>query len=498
MSRESAKTHLRLLAEAELRRTTVSPADSAVGHQGHSPRLALVAQALCAAGAIDAGTAEQIQTQLDLALAAWQLSPLNPNNPGPGALPPAERGLLERRLMVQLARATEAVKASSPGGGHTASQQTPWRVVPIGQDIQIRHDEARGELCLLAYVQTADGARFTMAAWIQGLPSMRGHMLQPGMPSQLRLHPRLLFDRFTMEDDHGTRYHLGFNGGSGAGRPYWQGVLDLRPEPSHEIRWLDLRTATGETAARINLDTEIPSPDVTVTERTVSPGELLLDVIAARLLTAAAGLPQDTPEQLAAAPELLPHPAEGLGDIVAALQAAGALSPASPVPGQLAGLCASLGVSGHGITAPPAGELPEPWLSMLTRYQRPYPAPAPGSWAATAIELPRLDGIKIAVLGLHQGEDGTILHVQVQASGLAPEDDWEYYRGIRPLPVVWVRDSADRWHATLTTGWSPLGNDEFMLRLAIVPPLESDIHWIDVVAAGQSAEVRATVPLRWN
>jgi len=66
------------------------------------------------------------------------------------------------------------------------------------------------------------------------------------------------------------------------------------------------------------------------------------------------------------------------------------------------------------------------------------------------------------------------------------------------LPVVWVRDSADRWHATLTTGWSPLGNDEFMLRLAIVPPLETDIHWIDVVAAGQSAEVRATVPLRWN
>jgi hypothetical protein len=504
MSREHAESHLRLVAEAELRRVTASPADSAVG-QWHSPRLALVAQALCAVGVIDVGTAVQIQAELDLALAERQFRPLNAAGTGPGGpLSLAARDRLERLLQIQAARtATEAAPVSGLSAGQAASQQTPWRVVPVGQVIRIGDEEARGELCLLSYVQTADGARFTMAGRMQGLPSMREHMLQPGVPPQRRLllHPRLFFDRFTVEDDRGARYRLGFSGGSGAGRPYWQGVLDLRPEPPRDIRWLDLYTATGETAARINLDTQIPSPDVTVTERAASPGELLLDVIAARLLTGAAALPQDTPEQLAASGAgLLPHAAGGLGDIIAALQATGVLSPSSPVPGQLAGLCASLGVSGHGITAPPAGDLPQPWLSMLSRYHRrqPRPAPAPGSWAAAAVELPRLDGARMAVLGLHQGEDGTILHVQVQASGVTPEDDWEYYRGIRPLPVLWIRDSADRWHATRTTGWSPLGNDEVMLRLAIVPPLEADIPWIDMVAAGRSAEVRATLPLRWS
>jgi hypothetical protein len=42
---------------------------------------------------------------------------------------------------------------------------------------------------------------------------------------------------------------------------------------------------------------------------------------------------------------------------IAALQACGALSPLSPVPGQVAALCASLDVTGHGITARPARQL---------------------------------------------------------------------------------------------------------------------------------------------
>ena len=37
-----------------------------------------------------------------------------------------------------------------------------------------------------------------------------------------------------------------------------------------------------------------------------------------------------------------------------------------------------------------------------------------------------------------------------------------------------------------------------MLQLEIVPPLEADTPWIDVVAAGQSAQVRARLPLRWT
>ena len=217
----------------------------------------------------------------------------------------------------------------------------------------------------------------------------------------------------------------------------------------------------------------------------------MLDLIAARLLAGAATLPHEDREELAAArPGLVPHADGELGDIVATLHEAEALPAASPVPAQLARLCASLGVAGHRITAPPARDLPGRWRSMLTRYHRrePYPAVADGSWVATAAGLPELDGVRIAVLGLHHGGNGTIVHLH--ACGVTPEDDWEYYRGVRPLPVLWVRDSSGRWHATRMNGYSQVGDTgEVMLYPAIVPPLDAGTAWVDVVAASQSAEV---------
>jgi hypothetical protein len=66
MNRGRAETHLRQLAEAELRRAAAPGARG----RGHASRLPLVAQALVAAGAVDVGTADQIRAELDLALAA--------------------------------------------------------------------------------------------------------------------------------------------------------------------------------------------------------------------------------------------------------------------------------------------------------------------------------------------------------------------------------------------------------------------------------------------
>ncbi len=83
-----------------------------------------------------------------------------------------------------------------------------------------------------------------------------------------------------------------------------------------------------------------PPPDtatMTVGEATADPGEHMLHAVAAWLLAAA--VPQDTVTGLAAPGSgPLPAGADGLGDLIAALQAAGALSPLSPVPGQLAAL----------------------------------------------------------------------------------------------------------------------------------------------------------------
>lgn len=67
------------------------------------------------------------------------------------------------------------------------------------------------------------------------------------------------------------------------------------------------------------------------------------------------------------------------------------------------------------------------------------------------------------------------------------------------MPVLWLHDSHGRWHTMRTARSSPLRDtDDFMLWLRVVPPLDRGTAWIDVVAAGQSAEVRATLPLRWN
>jgi hypothetical protein len=85
------------------------------------------------------------------------------------------------------------------------------------------------------------------------------------------------------------------------------------------------------------------------------------------------------------------------------------------------------------------------------------------------------------------------------ASGVTTGDDWAYTRGVRSPPVVWIRDSSGRWHATRTDDVSPWGNPgDVTWWLEIVPPLDRGTARIEVVAAGRSAEVRARLPLRWE
>jgi hypothetical protein len=74
MNRERAETHLRLLAEAELRRATRWPADGGLLDECHSARLELVAQALHAVRAFDMDAANQIQAELALALGGGSLA----------------------------------------------------------------------------------------------------------------------------------------------------------------------------------------------------------------------------------------------------------------------------------------------------------------------------------------------------------------------------------------------------------------------------------------
>jgi hypothetical protein len=203
VNRQRAESHLRLLAEAERRRMMALPTDRS-NDQWFAPRLELVAQALGAVGAVDAGTAKQIQADFDLASTTRLLSLLNAASPGPGGLSPDVRGRLEKLRQFQLVRLARAADrmfpVSSHGAGQVVSQQATWRVVPVGQAIP--GDGLGGELVLLAYLQAPGGARFMAAKGTAGSPGRRG----PGPQPQRR--------RLTVVDDQGTSYQPVFMGRS--------------------------------------------------------------------------------------------------------------------------------------------------------------------------------------------------------------------------------------------------------------------------------------------
>jgi hypothetical protein len=371
--------------------------------------------------------------------------------------------------------------------------------VPVGQVIPGSF-RGGGDLLLLAYLQTPASAWFTTASALAGPPITGSGTPQPDRPPQ---PPRALPARpLTAVDDRGVSYQFMLIGG------FRTAVLELVPDPPHAIRWLDLLTSSGESAFRINLDPpdpqrpppnpQRPPLEIAVTRTATSPGEILLDAIAARILILVAGsTPGTTARPPAASNDQRAFFSDGPGNVTAALYAAGVLPPSSPVPGQLAALCERVGIPDHGISAPPAADLPQPWQSMLNGYHRQPRPPLPGgSWVTVVAGLPELDGVQLTVLGLNHDEPNTVMHLV--ASGVTPDVDWSYSRAVRSLPALWVRDSNGDWHATRTRGRMPWKDANMMIWLEIIPALAAGAGWIDVLAAGPSAQVQARLPLRWQ
>jgi hypothetical protein len=579
VNRERAETHLRRVAEAELRRVTTPPRDGAAApdvpgaergpvvlrasavaaalydlpryqrdvialqyygnlseaetaaalhisrgavhsHTAHgmsalraalqtgtSSRVAQVAQVLTAVRALDRAVADQILDDLVLALGTRRAGPASQQGPDPRSLVRSSvaylpLGLLMRsRPSAASRRAAAGSFATAAGGpGPARSPAAPGRVIPLGQVIPVRGGEVSGEMHLLSYAQTASGARLTV------ITRARGEFVPPGIEHGLD-GPIAIFPvhQFTARDDHGTSYAMGFRGRRGRRPDELAGEVTLDPGPPPGTRWLDLTTVPGGPAVRVDLTPGNGPPGgagVTVREAGTSPGEHLLHQMATRLLLLALAFPHEIRLHPAVpGPDRFSCVADGLGDAIAALQACGAMSALSPVPGQLAALCASLDVTGHGITARPARQLPGPWLSMLAHYRRRQPEQALGrdGCAAAAVALPELDGIRLAILGLHNLDGRTVLYGH--ASGMTPggldgppdaESDF-------PLRI-WIRDCAGRWHATRATrrGWSAEDHNEMTMRLEVVPPLSRATTWIEIHAAGQSAQARTTLPLRWQ
>jgi hypothetical protein len=137
-------------------------------------------------------------------------------------------------------------------------------------------------------------------------------------------------------------------------------------------------------------------------------------------------------------------------------------------------------------------DLPKPWLSLLARANRRKRSiePHQNGYAGAAVTLPALDGVTISILGVHSTRDGTMLHVHV--SGLPPEQ-------FEPasLPLLWLCGEGGRWHIAAPNGWQNQQDGDVTAQLRVLPPLTRGAS-IDVLAAGRSAEVRATLRLLWR
>ena len=390
----------------------------------------------------------------------------------------------------RLARTWPAEGGASPGPGpdpEPPGTSAADRFIPVGLSVPFRDEDISGELYLISFAQTGSGARFIAASGARTLSRQNRMALQ---------YPNLIpLELFTVTDDRGARYDLGITPGSG---PESINEISLWPVPPDDVRWLDI-AAPLRPAVRVALDQQVQGAEPEITEVKLSPGEHLLIMLADRLLTVAPEAGPAWRRQLPVmSPGLLQAMTAGLGDIVAGLEAADVLSPLSPVPARLAALCASLGIGGHGITAAPAHDLPERWLSLLAHYQRRKPdlAQVRDGYAAVAAALPELDGIRLALLGLGNTEGGSSLHVL--ATGLTAEGQAGPLGVDLDFPLsLWLRDSGGRWHAARAARAHRAGG-ECALWLRLVPPLPRSTAWIEVLAGGRSAEVRTRLPLRWG
>jgi len=141
---------------------------------------------------------------------------------------------------------------------------------------------------------------------------------------------------------------------------------------------------------------------------------------------------------------------------------------------------------------------------VLSYYRRRKPdltaATVPGlghaRFAAVAAALPRLEGVSLVLLGLYHTDGQTWLNAL--ALGHRPDSR----HGLLDLDVsfplsVWIRDSTGRWHATRRYAYSD-DDREYVLTLQLTPPLPQAATWIDLLAAGPSAEARVRLPLEWH
>ena len=414
-------------------------------------RLAVVADGLARAGAMDPGAADSIVADLEMALAAR------------ARIEPYRLGMREMRRLHQR-------RAPGPPAG-------PYLAVPSGTLIPVSPESGLAEVRLFTLVIAPDRAVLTVA----------GRLSDENRRSE-HLDPWPLFDhRPAVADDRGNRYELREDSGF-SDEENWGGVLCLTPVPPAGTRWLELIMSPGSPPARLDLAGADPGrdgPEAAGPVPAAGPAERLVDAAALEILAAAAGDGHSLPW----------HDLSPVADVVTALEAVGALEPARAAVGRLVTLAGRLGVTippALSAAAPPGpAELPEPWRNLLGNIGR---RDGPRGVAPAAAVLPELDGARFVLTGLRSDEAGADLHVMAWGSHVMPH----YLHDSAFRLWSWsARDDRGRWHVA-EEGNSSASDQHADLTLRLVPPLHPGAAALAVTVAGPSGEVTATVPLDWG
>jgi hypothetical protein len=462
----AAETHVRLLAEAQLRRAASAPRylwlDEDFKLGGTPPeeegllRVKAVLNALHRVGAIGEATAWSVLSEFGAALAARGLAPAESlllpalaGRAGPGPAEPAVR--------------------PPPGGVYQA--------IPVSAVVPAELDGYQGEVHLQTLVVGPDCALIVttfVSSWREAasLPASQTAG-QPSFPP---------FGGSGLTDDRGRRYRLDYETGEGGWHQY--GVLSISPVPPASTRWLDLPTGTGP-VLRIPLNQiphHGPDPAVRLTSQRLppaSPGDQLLTAVADTLLGGGTMVGM-------AATAL----AASLAEVETALRAVHTLPAGSLTAAHLAALCQRRSVEVRGDLAARAQHagLPGPWASVLAQ-RRDGPEEGRTGVAPLAVVLPEIDGARFVLAGLSSWERQ--VSMPVVAWGWQPRP--RVFRPGQPFSW-WARDDTGRWHVG-RTGPYHLGARTFQVEFT--PPLHPGATSLDIILTGSAARITVSAPLRW-
>lgn len=461
MDNARAETHVRLLAEDQLRRALTSPRyrwlDEDFEAAGQPPeevglhRVGAVLSALRQVDMLSRATAAHLAAEFAAALAA--------------------RGLHNPRALASPARSGPGADAAS-GAAAEPGRSAPggrYQAVPVGVVLPAEWDGYRGEIHVQALVLAPDRAAITtsfVSTWRDAPRTPSGTARpQPSFPP---------FGGSGVTDDQGRDYGLTLEVVEGG----WHesGVLSLSAVPPPGTRWLDMPVSPGR-SIRIDLTGASATP-VRRERRPPRPaGELLLAAVADTMLGGG---------RLAGMSATLL--ASSLAEVAEALTAVGLLSQPSPAASQLAALCArrAIEVRGPWASRGRATRLPEPWVSVLSGSRR---VDGPQGVSSGAAVLPEIDGARFVLAGLSSWERHATLLVFAWGWSYQPRE----FQPRQPFSW-WARDDADRWHVA-RIGVHDAATGSFQLELT--PPLHPAARSLNIILTGRDERITATLPLPW-